>query len=243
MGIVTGACAPLVARAATGLAVAALTMVGPACSGGDDGDRAVLESRPTTDDVGDDGAANDRDRGASGSGTTPSPGTGDEPAADPEVLGTARAELPNVSLGIPGRSLPMRVDVTGLQRNGSRVELTFAVTNEAAPEETDDDPGTSESPSFELTLRFVETPGEPQTSDEPDDVSGVELVDGAGGTHGPASDDGGRCLCSDGLTAQYIDPGDSTDFVATFGDLPADVTTVDVHVPGFPAITALPIAG
>lgn len=218
-------------RAGAAVGVVVLVLVGAGCAGDGDGDedeQAVLESHPTV--TGPD------------AGTGSDSGTSQEPPPAPEVLGTARAGLPNILLGGPGRELAMRVDVTELRRNGSLVELGFRVTNETEPEQTDEDPGMPESPAFELTLRFTENPGDPQTSDEPDDVSGVQLVDaGTGSTWVPAADEQGRCLCTDGLTAVYIPPGGSLDFAATFRDVPADPTTLDVHIPGFPAVTGVEV--
>ncbi|MGH9212857.1 MAG: hypothetical protein ACRD2C_19635 [Acidimicrobiales bacterium] len=124
----------------------------------------------------------------------------------------------------------MRLDVVSLERDGGLVVLELILSNEA--EEADDsDEQRYVSPLHEFGG------GESRT-----DLAGVGLIDQAEQKmYLPVLDSADVCLCSDMTRLPRIDPGGSVDLTATFGGVPEDVDTLDVHVPGFPLIAGLTV--
>lgn len=209
-----------------------LTLGGSACAG-DGNDRADTESVDPASAAAD-GAVDTDDGDASDDGGSDEAAT-DGAAVEPgsgggtgEVLGTARAQL----TASPGNAtlVPLRADVTRLERHGELVELSVTLTNENTGESNDD------------------TTFEPWTTFQSDgagnyDVSGIALVDPEGQKlYLPARDSEGACLCTDDLDDVPVAPGADPLLVsATIGGVPEDVEQVDVSIPGFPTIVGVPI--
>jgi hypothetical protein len=190
-----------------------------ACSGEDDGRLADTRSIDSTTDAGSEQGSEGDDDAASSSGE-PGSGGGDE------VIGTARAQL--TAGAIDERTIPVRIDVTRLERHGDLVELTLALTNEA-PAEGDDPPG------FGIYTQF----GDGITAY---DASGIGLVDGdAQKRYLPVRDSEGTCLCTNDFGSADVPAGGSRTITATFGGVPDDVDALDVQVPTFPTIAGVPI--
>jgi hypothetical protein len=131
------------------------------------------------------------------------------------------------------RPVPLRIDVTGLDRNGDLIELAMTLTNEAP----------ASAGRNELDFAAYNVFGEQRNPGGAEwDLSAVALVDQVSRlAYLPVLDSAGECLCTRELGSPVLDPGDSIRLVATFGGAPADLRQVDLHVPGFAPITGLGI--
>lgn len=200
-------------------AVAAATVLlsTAACSSADEDPTA--DSRSTTTEA-------PSATGGDSSPTTDEPGeSSDEPD---EVLGSVNARLradPN-----DGTPVPLRLDVTGLERLSGRVEARFVLTNEGDPD----------TPAFKPYSTFDDprlAMGEGQYS-----LAGASLVDGeAKKAYLAIVDSEGTCLCTGNMAQVEVPPGESVDLYADFGGLPESVERIDVQVPGFPPVTQVRI--
>lgn len=73
-------------------------------------------------------------------------------------------------------------------------------------------------------------------------VDGVQVLDTKNAKlHQVASDGAEHCVCSRGLSAAFIAPGQTMLFTATYGAPPEDVTTVDLQVPHFGTFSDVPV--
>lgn len=228
------------------LAASALLVLGlGACSGDGDGDEGglddVVDSRPTeqdgsagTDDRGGDRRGDDEsddrgrdDRGDGGSDDRESDDRGSGGGSPGEPIGTATGQQP-ADPG-DGRMVPLRLDVTGLERNGDLVELHMVLTNVSDTADL----------TFEPWAQFgSDAPGGTY------DLAGIGLVDQAEQKlYLPVLDSEGNCLCTGDLSDVAIGPGESAELDATFGGLPDDVEALDLHVPGLDPVTGLEVAG
>lgn len=217
------------------LAVTAISLVlAPvACSSESDDDPSAdpdgTEAPAATD--GDDGAGDDEDDGGrdrdGGDGGGSDDGEGDD-GDEAEPLGSATARLP----AAPNDEtlVPLRLEVTGLERLDGMVELRVALANE----------GESSTPDFQPYSSF-DDPRLP-TGDGLYSVSGASLVDaGAERAYLTIVDSEGTCLCTGRLSQVAVAAGESFDMYADFGGVPDDLEEVDVQVPGFPTIDGVPI--
>jgi hypothetical protein len=157
----------------------------------------------------------------------------DETGADRgsgEVLGTAQAELR--ANATDDRAVPLRIDVTRLERTGDLVELTLRVTNEAeVPSDGD------EGPQFSADTRF----GAGFGVDARYDTSAIGLVDAEQQMmYLPAYDAENVCLCSSANDVK-VEPGESLTIEATYGGVPEGLEEVDVRIPDVPMISGVPI--
>jgi hypothetical protein len=202
-------------------AAATVLLWATACSSADD-PPAREESAATT--------ASD---GAGTTGTTGSPqasGEDDgERSGEEEALGSATARLradPN-----DGTPVPLRLDVTALERLEGRVEVRLVLTNE----------GAGSAPAFKPYSTFDDprlAAGQGQYS-----LAGASLVDGeAQKAYLAIVDSEGTCLCTGDMAQVEVPPGESVDLYADFGGVPDDVERIDVVIPGFPPVTQVPIA-
>lgn len=202
----------------------ALTIGALGCADDADPERADTESISSTSEDARTSGTTSADDGADDEAETSS-GESGSGASGGEVLGTASAQLP-FSLS-ETQLVPLRADVTRLERNGDLVELTITLTNESEP---------SAGLSYEAWRQFEDISGGNY------DISAVGLVDGAGQKiYLPARDVEGICLCTDGLADTAVPPGESLLLNATIGGVPDDVEQVDVAIPGFPTIVGLTI--
>jgi hypothetical protein len=216
---------------------AVMLLAGAACSsesdedptaGTDDADTETTE--PAGDDE-DDGDAADEDAGpADGDeqGDGDGDGDGESEGDESEPLGSATARLP----ANPNDStlVPLRLDVAALERLEGMVELRVTVTSE----------GRSTTPDFEVYSSF-DDPRLP-TGDGIYSLSGAALVDADDERqYLTIVDSEGVCLCTGRLAQVAVAPGDSFEMYADFGGVPDDVDQVDVQVPGFPTVDAVPI--
>lgn len=204
-----------------------------ACGGDDENPQAETRSidAPGGDDTGDaagqgtdDGGGDETATAGSDSG---SGSAGQSSGGGDDVLGSTQSELPASS--IDERTVPIRLDVTRLERHGDLVELTLVLTNEA-PAEGDDPPGFSINDMFGDALAEY-------------DASGIGLVDGdAQKLYLPVKDSNGTCLCTNDFGSSPVAAGGGTRTVtATYGGVPDDVETLDVQVPSFPTVTGVPV--
>jgi hypothetical protein len=209
-------------RNAVAALAGALLLLGVACSGDDD--TAELRSETASAD---DPAADETGGGDAASETE----AADEPrpsaeASGDEPMGTARTSFP-----AENGPVPVRVDVTSLERNGDLVELGLVISNEAA----ESDAAPNDQHFFGVLFEFGG--GESRT-----DLAGIGLVDQAEQKmYLPVLDDAGDCLCTNMNSLSRIYPGESYDLAATFGGVPDGVETLDLHIPGFPPIAGLTV--
>jgi len=74
-------------------------------------------------------------------------------------------------------------------------------------------------------------------------ADGLQVIDGKNSKlYLVASDGQGQCLCSRQLLGKYVFAGQPMVLSATFAAPPADVTTVDVRVPGFGTVVRVPVS-
>lgn len=209
---------------------AALALVaGAACSSGDDdGERALTESIDSSQSESESQSDSESDGGDDQTGG----GQAGSGSASGEALGTTRAEL--TANATDDSTIPVRIDLTRLERNGELVELTLVLTNEA--EASSDG---SEAPAFGPGSMF----GDPPTGiDRRYDTSGIGLVDGEEQMlYLPAFDSEGNCLCTFMYSDGSIPPGEPFTVEATYGGVPEDVEDVDVRIPDFPTISGVAI--
>jgi hypothetical protein len=142
-----------------------------------------------------------------------------------EILGTADGQQPTN----PNDStlVPLRIDLTSLERDGDLVVLKMTLHNQAAAD--------AEPYAPYGTLGGGVGVGW--------DAGGAELVDGEGQkAYLSVYDTDDRCLCTD-LSNVEIAPSESLDLYVTYGGVPEDLDAADVTVPGFPPIANVPIGG
>jgi hypothetical protein len=145
-----------------------------------------------------------------------------------DVLGSATGRLP----ASPNDStlVPLRLDVTGLERLEGMLELRVTVTNT----------GRRSTPDFEPYSSF-DDPRLP-TGQGLYSLSGASLIDAEGErAYLTIVDSEGTCLCTGRLAQVAIPAGDSFEMYADFGGVPDDLDQVDVQVPGFPTVASVPI--
>lgn len=151
---------------------------------------------------------------------------GDDPRDDApdEVVGSVEGQL----AADPGDQtmVPLRVDVLAVERQGDLVELRFEIANV----------GEGTTPDFEIWSHFAD-------ERQGYDLAGVAVVDpGAQKLYLPVLDSEGECLCSTNLADFAVAPGESVKLNATFGGIPDDVEALDVRIPSFPAVEAVPVS-
>lgn len=206
-------------------AVAATVLIwAAACSSADDPPSREESSTSASDTEATDGTS----EGAGEPGEAGAAGEAEGDGED-EVLGSATARLradPN-----DGTPVPLRLDVTALERLEGRVEVRLVLTNE----------GAGSTPAFKPYSTFDDprlAAGQGQYS-----LAGASLVDGeAQKAYLAIVDSEGTCLCTGDMAQVEVPPGESVDLYADFGGVPDDVERIDVVVPGFPPVTQVPIA-
>jgi hypothetical protein len=193
------------------LAMPAVVLLGLAACSSDDDDTS--ESTASLEETASSDTA-DTDAGQQG-----------EDEGNGEPLGTTQGQhraTPN-----DATLVPLTIEVTRLDRNGELVELSMSVTNN--------------SDAAEFAPYDVFNPDFLSTQEIAYDVQGIGLVDQEGRkVYLPVVDSAGICLCSD-VGDLRIPAGGTGELHATFGGLPDDVATVDLHVPGFEPLTALEV--
>jgi hypothetical protein len=201
------------------LATAAILLVAAACSSESDEDPTADDSS-TTETTADDEAT--------ATSETTEPGGGEDEQAEADPLGTATGRLP--ASPTDSTLVPLRLDVTGLDRLDGMVELRVTITNE----------GRRSTPDFEPYSSFDDPrlpTGQGQYS-----LSGASLVDAEGErAYLTIVDSEGTCLCTGRLAEVALAAGDSFEMYADFGGLPGDLDQVDVQVPGFPTVDSVPV--
>lgn len=140
-------------------------------------------------------------------------------------LGSTTGQHPNHA---EDAMVPLQLDVTGLQRKGDLVELKMLLTVAT------DQPDVQFSP-----WDFM---ADTKRANYGYDISGVRLVSQSENkAYLPAIDSDDVCLCSAGLDNVMLGAGESTSLSATFGGIPAEVTDIDLHMPGFSPLAGLTI--
>ncbi|MEZ7129421.1 lipoprotein [Nonomuraea sp. AD125B] len=117
-----------------------------------------------------------------------------------------------------------RVDLTGLKRQGRTATLTWVVTALDGKVNVHNGLGTG-------TLDFT--------------VSGVALIDPVNAKRYRVARNGtgadAECVCS-GTQGQFLEKGEASTLYAVFAAPPADVSTINVEMPGIGVFTDVPIA-
>jgi hypothetical protein len=190
----------------------AIALCGAGCSD-DDGDTTLGDSRRPAQSLPE-----------TTEGTATTDATDTEATDGGGTLGSGTGDVATFGTGAP---VALRVDVTRLERNGDLVELAMTLTNE------------DDELEFEPAASFVDPEFATATVY---DISGVRLIDqGDRKAYLPVIDSAGVCLCSGNLFNVTIPPGDSIDLDASFGGIPASVTTLDLDVPGLTTVAGLPV--
>lgn len=214
----------------------ALSLLAAACGGDDGSPDTVVQPGVTTEAAAETSAPSDDgngDDGGTGGNLESGPATtaGDEgdtdssvtteaaPSGDTEAL--ASLEVDTASGNDP---VSVRVDVEALDRRGDTVDLELRITNL--------------SDEFEWEI-YSSLGGEGGISD----VSGLTLVDLAGNKrYLTLVDSEGGCVCTVFDTViEDVEAGASRTFQASFPAPPADVSSVDVQVPGLGIVTDVPL--
>ena len=85
-------------------------------------------------------------------------------------------------------------------------------------------------------------PTAPTSDSTGDAADGLQLVDGKNAKlYLVASDGQGRCLCSRNLSNLFLDYGNPVPLSASFAAPPADITAVQVRIPGFGTVKNVPV--
>jgi hypothetical protein len=203
-------------------AAIAILLAAAACSSESDDDPIAEASTTTSAET----TAEDRGSASDSTESDEEPSADEEPEVEP--LGSATGRLP-ANRNDP-TLVPLRLDVTGLERLEGMVELRVTVTNT----------GRRSTPDFEPHSSF-DDPRLP-TGQGLYSLSGASLIDAEGErAYLTIVDSEGTCLCTGRLAQVAIPAGDSFDMYADFGGVPDDVDQVDVQVPGFPTVASVPI--
>ena len=121
------------------------------------------------------------------------------------------------------------LEVYPIKRNERLVSLTFAVTLADSAER------------FQVADFFSDSNYD-ASDGEGHAVDGVQLLDTKNAKlHQVASDGAKHCVCSRGLSAAFLEPGQTMLFTAAYGAPPEDVTSMDVQVPHFGTVSNVPV--
>ena len=171
--------------------------------------------------------------GGAAPGAQPPPGG---PVAERPVLASARG----VVAGPSGAGVEIQVDLNEVRASGLLMQVTFTARNLAPATEPALNP-LPDADKWQIAGSFSD--GMSAGADTADTADGVYLLDPVNGRrYLPSRTTGGACVCSSGLAASLVRPGGTEVVTATFGAPPAEVTTVDVVVPGTPAFTGVQVS-
>jgi hypothetical protein len=154
-------------------------------------------------------------------------GMGGAGAAAP-AAGEPGAELPVIAsryavADVDGQPVSVRVDLNEVRVVEQVLQVTFTARNTSAP------PAAGAEPTRWQVADFF---GDGTATGDPDSVDGVYVVDPVHTLrHLPGRNPDGQCLCSGGLGAVGVLPGDGAVLTATFAAPAQDVQVVNVHVP------------
>lgn len=128
-------------------------------------------------------------------------------------------------------AVPVRVEVNDLFRRGQLITLNFSVTYRSPDDE-------EQSGDWQVGNAF----GDGNHQNGSDSTDGVYLLDDQNGKRHPVARDGeDRCVCSTGLGARFLHPGQTLVLTATFAAPPPDVQGVDVQIPLAGTFSDVPI--
>ncbi|MEU4510683.1 lipoprotein [Nonomuraea wenchangensis] len=146
-----------------------------------------------------------------------------EPASAPPQQSAVIASK-ETKVGVGDMYGEARVDLTGLKRQGRTATLTWVVTALDGKVNVHNGLGTG-------TLDFT--------------VSGVALIDPVNAKRYRVARNGtgadAECVCS-GTQGQFLKKGEASTLYAVFAAPPADVSTINVEMPGIGVFTDVPIA-
>lgn len=169
--------------------------------------------------------ASSSDSTASGTGAGTTTGAGTAPMRDASL--DDRTVLASRTAGFDDTTV--RIDLLSLRRDGNLSTLRFTATNTT--------PGTVEDTSKEWSIYTDLGSGPTDYS-----VAGIYLVDPTHSKKYPtARDSADDCVCSSTSGVDIV-PTQSREFSATFAAPPADVTTLDVYVPGAGTFENVPVS-
>lgn len=179
-----------------------------------------------------------------GGGDDAPPASTPAPAASPAEAAATPTPTPTVATG-PVAQGEGSADggrfvfiITDLKRSGPTVVLNATVSLA----------GDSPGDSIQISSTFSDglfNELEDEEGDEAGDVfDGVALIDPEGRKkYLVARESTGRCVCSNDLSAAFVQEDAPINLQATLAAPPEDVTTVDVVVPNVKTFTDVPIAG
>ncbi len=202
----------------------ALSLLAAACGGGGDDSDAVTRPGIATE-AGETTAPPDGGGDLQAGGTTTAPDQGDDPAA-PTPAGDPVASLEVDTATNDGEALAVRIEVDSLARGAQdTVRLDLTITNL----------------SDQFDWKIYGNLGEGNSDYS---VGGISLVDLAGNKrYLVLVDSEGDCVCTQlPSSIEGIAAGESRSFQATFPAPPAEVTMVDVQVPGLGVVPEVPLA-
>jgi hypothetical protein len=158
------------------------------------------------------------------SAAAPTPADPDQPAAG-DQLGQAVATRTSAEDG-----KKMTLTLYPLQRDGSTSHLNFSLTS----------PG-SKTDRIQVA-QLLSDKNNSSVDSTSFAADGLQVIDGKNAKlYLVASDGKGQCLCSRGLAGVFLQGKAPVLFSATFAAPPADVTQVDVRIPGFGTVKNVPV--
>jgi hypothetical protein len=184
---------------------------------------------------GDDGGTPSTSTSAAAAGSvSPAAAGSPSPAA-------AASALPSLaSRDATVHELPVRVDLNELRVEGRLTRLTFTARNLAPTAEPGQAPRRWQIGMF-FNDGIYQEPG--AATDDTFSVDGVYLLDTSGAKRYLAARNAAKgCVCSSNLSSTFVSPGSGVVLTTVFAALPAEVTSVDVVVPGFGSFNGVAVS-
>jgi hypothetical protein len=151
----------------------------------------------------------------------------DEADADAVTTGVRAHTEVLVSAESAIGQLPVLLEINSVRRSGRTITLGFSVTNNG-------DRSWQVADAFQGPSREDVRVGHT--------LAGIAIIDAVNARRYPVLfDEAGQCACDENLAGRFIDAGETGRFYAVTGAPPPDVTLVDIHIPGFGALTDVPV--
>lgn len=174
-------------------------------------------------------------------GASAAPGTSAAPSTPAGSTTPAAGGAPSAQAALASKTAdvngtPARIDLLSVRVAGGLTTVELSVTN-TGPDKTFQ---VADSFSDKVTQRDQKADGSPSDDDS---VDGVYLIDGANAKrYLPARNAQGSCVCSSGLSATFIRPGQTALFSAVFKALPAEMSNVAIYVPHAGTFDGVPVS-
>ena len=182
------------------------------------------------------------------SATSPSATSTSDPGASPTTASTTPDTSASPSTPAPPvaviaskntsvEEVPLRIDLVSVRVEGGLTLVDFAVTN------------TGTKGSLQVAAAFndgsttKDANGKVVMPSDYDSADGVYLLDDVSKKrYLPARNAQGSCVCSVGLSATFVRPGQSVTLSAVFKAVPAEVSTITVYIPKAGTFTNVPVS-